>query len=215
MWADLDSKDKKKKNIDDLDDDAEEEETNDNLFQQTGNFLNVSNKTALLPKGVIDIKICTDANKEEPHQGRLKSVEFHPSARVMLTAGLGQKLTLFQIDGKKNAKIQTIFIDKFPILSAHFTHQSGDEIIMGSRHKNFYYYDMIAGKVVNVVPPVKAIDEYQRPSISANFQISPDNKLIAFVGSQGQIHLFSAKVHIFFFQFFSFLLHLFNSFIDC
>ena len=112
----------------------------------------------------------------------------------MLTAGLNQKLTLFQIDGKKNAKIQTIFIEKFPILSAHFTKLTGDEIIMGSRHKNFYYYDMNSGKIISVQPPVKAIDEYQRSSISSNFEISPDNRWIAFIGSQGQIHLFSCKV---------------------
>ena len=73
----------------------------------------------------------------------MKCVEFHPSARVMLTAGLNQKLSLFQVDGKKNAKIQTIFIEKFPILAAHFTKMTGDEIIMGSRHKSFYVYDML------------------------------------------------------------------------
>ena len=99
-----------------------------------------------------------------------------------------------KIDGKKNAKIQSIFIDKFPILSARFTKQQGDQIIMGSRHKNFYYYDMHSGQIVTVVPPVKALDEWHRSSISANFEISPDNRLIAFVGSQGQIHLFSVKV---------------------
>lgn len=52
---------------------------------------------------------------------------------------------------------------------------------------------MIAGKIVTIVPPVKALDEFQRPSISTNFEISPDNRLMAFVGSQGQIHLFSVK----------------------
>lgn len=149
-------------------------------------------------------------------QARLKCVEFHPSARVMLTAGLNQKLTLFQvkfldfhfykcssffktfansfkIDGKKNSKIQSIFIDKFPIMAAHFT-KTGDEIILGSRHKNFYYYDMNSGKVISVTPPVKAIGEFQRNSISSTFEISPDNRLIAFIGTQGQIHLFSCKV---------------------
>jgi hypothetical protein len=30
-------------------------------------------------------------------KARLKCVEFHPSARVMLTAGLSQTLTLFQV----------------------------------------------------------------------------------------------------------------------
>jgi U3 small nucleolar RNA-associated protein 18 len=113
----------------------------------------------------------------------------------MLTAGLTQKLTLFQIDGKKNAKIQSIFIEKFPILAAHFTKQTGDEIIMGSRHKAFYVYDMHSGKMTIVNPFAgKSLDEYKERSISTNFEISADNRLIAFVGSQGQIHLFSCKV---------------------
>jgi hypothetical protein len=79
---------------------------------------------------------------------------------------------------------------------------------MGSRHKNFYYYDMGSGKIITVVPPVKALDEYQRPSMSANFEISPDNRLIAFVGSQGQIHLFSVKVNLIF----KFIIFLFSDF---
>ena len=90
----------------------------------------------------------------------------------------------------------TIFIKKFPILSAHFTKVTGDEIIMGSRHKTFYVYDMHSGKMLNVNPYAgKALnDEYAERSISTNFEISADNRLIAFVGSQGQIHLFSCKV---------------------
>lgn len=42
-------------------------------------------------------------------QARLKCVEFHPSARVMLTAGLNQKLTLFQVSFIQK---QMIFIIK-------------------------------------------------------------------------------------------------------
>ena len=209
MWADLElakKKEKLKKTANGGETESEDSDTEEmSVFQQTGNFLNDSNKkqsmggsgsVSALPKSILDAKICTDANKEEPHQTRLKSVEFHPSARVLLTAGLGQKLSLFQIDGKKNAKIQTIFIEKFPILAAHFTKLGGDEIIMGSRHKSFYYYDMHSGKIVSVTPPVKALDEHQERSISTTFEISPDNRLIAFVGSQGQIHLFSCKVNL-------------------
>lgn len=216
IWADLDSKNKRKKvkkakkafkldtkglTSDQSEDENDSEEDSDpeentNFFQQTGNFLADSNRissaTSSLPKTNLDIKICTDANKEDPDKTRLKCIEFHPSARVMLTGGLDQRLTLFQIDGKKNSKIQSIFIDKFPIMAAHFT-KDGNEIIIGSRHKNFYYYDMNSGKLVTIVPPVKALDEFQRHSISCNFEISPDNRFIAFLGSQGQIHLFSCK----------------------
>ncbi len=109
MWADLDFNEKKKqkkkakKSQDESsdDDDDEEDDEDDEFFQQTGNFLQNTDKKAkvrtALPKANIDMKVCTDANKEEPHQARLKSIEFHPSARVLMTAGLGQKLSLFQV----------------------------------------------------------------------------------------------------------------------
>ena len=100
------------------------------------------------------------------------------------------------MDGKKNPKIQSVFIDKFPIFTAHFT-RTGDEIIIGSRHKSFYYYDMIAGKMVNVFPPVRAIDGQNKSRLGSNFEISPDNRFIAFLGSYGQIHLFSVKVSVY------------------
>lgn len=119
VWADLDQKKKKKskklkkkvpkissesKSSDDeeSDDDEEEKEDTDDdeLFQQTGNFLatkKVSSNAPLAPS-VIDVKICTDANFEEPQHARLKAVEFHPNARVILTGGLDQKLNLFQVN---------------------------------------------------------------------------------------------------------------------
>lgn len=116
----------------------------------------------------------------------------------MLTAGQSQKLTLFQIDGKKNSKIQSIYVEKFPIMTARFTRQTGDEIILGSSHnKYFYYYDMHAGKVMKTAPPVKALDETRHTKMSSRFEISPDNRFLAFIGTQGQIHLFSVKVKIF------------------
>jgi U3 small nucleolar RNA-associated protein 18 len=119
MWADLDfnekkrlkKKNKKNKNALANKDESSDDESSgndeerggdeDDFFQHTGNFLQntdkkVKAKTAL-PKSTIEIKVCTDANKEEPHQARLKCVEFHPSARVLMTAGLGQKLSLFQV----------------------------------------------------------------------------------------------------------------------
>jgi hypothetical protein len=87
MWADLEMKKKKMKkrslkplssmesqsSSDDDDDDDDEEMS---AFQQTGNFLSdttyknsvASNGSSYLPKSVIDVKICADANKEEPHQ---------------------------------------------------------------------------------------------------------------------------------------------------
>ena len=49
--------------------------------------------------------------------------------------------------------IQSVHLEKFPIYTAHFS-SDGKEVIAGSQYKSFYYYDMIAGKVINV-PRIK------------------------------------------------------------
>lgn len=57
---------------------------------------------------------------------------------------------MFQIDGKINAKIQTVFFERFPIHSAHFS-VSGNELVVGSNAYGFYYtYDMLSGKIVRI-----------------------------------------------------------------
>jgi hypothetical protein len=45
-----------------------EEEDEESYFQSTGTYLNKKEAKSSLQKTNIDIKICTDANKEEPHQ---------------------------------------------------------------------------------------------------------------------------------------------------
>lgn len=54
----------------DQNDDSDDAEENADFFQQTGNFLieskRITNSTSSLPKKILDIKTCTDANKEDP-----------------------------------------------------------------------------------------------------------------------------------------------------
>lgn len=86
IWADLENKNQRKKakrakkllkSSDQSDDDvlSDDEEDSDmeegpELFQQTGSFLadssRISSATSSLPKNLLDIKVCTDANKEDP-----------------------------------------------------------------------------------------------------------------------------------------------------
>lgn len=58
-----------------------------------------------------------------------------------------------QVDGKQNAKIQSIFLENFPIFSAHFS-TDGNEVIMSSEFKWFYSFDMMTGKVIRI-PQIK------------------------------------------------------------
>ncbi|OWF54383.1 U3 small nucleolar RNA-associated protein 18 homolog [Mizuhopecten yessoensis] len=162
------------------DDDSDVED----LRTRTGDFLTT---TKSLAKGFVQIKQCPNANRDCPAQGKLYAVEFHPSAQVIMTAGSNQTLSLFQVDGKNNPKIQSVFLDNFPIFSAHFT-PNGHEVVLSSKHKSFVYYDMIAGKVVNV-PKIKGLGE----TSMKNFVVSPDGRHLVFLGSYGSMHLISAK----------------------
>lgn len=164
--------------------DKSDNEEDDELLRSTQTYLTDS---AALPKGVLQMKKCTNANIETPSQCKLRCLEFHPTAQVMLTAGANQTLNLFQIDGKNNPKIQSVFLEKFPILCAHFT-SNGDQVIMSSKHKSFYHYDMIAGKVVNV-PKIKGIEE----TALKDFSMTPDGKYIIFLGRDGHMHMVSAQ----------------------
>lgn len=156
----------------------------EDLLQSTGDYITASTS---LSKGTIQIKQCTDANRDNPAQCKLNSVEFHPSSQVMLVAGMNQTLNLFQVDGKNNPKIQSIFLENYPIYTAHFS-ANGEEVIMGSKHKGFHYYDMMAGRMISV-PPIKGLEEINMK----RFIVSPDGRFLAFLGSYGNIHLLSAK----------------------
>ena len=61
----------------------------------SGNLL--SGSVERLPQGSIDIKRMKDANSEKRAQAVVQSVEFHPTANVILTAGFHKTLDLFQV----------------------------------------------------------------------------------------------------------------------
>ena len=50
-----------------------------------------------LPKGTIDLKRMKDANSAKRAQAVVRSVEFHPTANVLLTAGYHKTVDLFQV----------------------------------------------------------------------------------------------------------------------
>ncbi|XP_015758029.1 PREDICTED: U3 small nucleolar RNA-associated protein 18 homolog [Acropora digitifera] len=118
----------------------------------------------------------------------LQCIEFHPSAKVLLTAGFNKTLTLFQIDGKTNPKLQSIFLDKFPIRTAHFS-ADGEQVVLASRRRHFYVYDMMKGDITKI-PGIKGRDEW----FFDRFKISPDGKILVFLGKNGYLLLLSSMV---------------------
>lgn len=166
---------------------SDESDEGDDILRRAGDLL--VNKSEFLSKGLLQIKQCRNLNYESQAEGSvIRSVEFHPSATVGMVAGKCGVVTLFQVDGKLNPKIQSVKFSKFPIHTAHFS-SNGEELVVGShKHAYFYYYDMIAGKIIQV-PAVKDMDQTNMK----DFEVSPDGRVIAFQGKYGYIHLLTAK----------------------
>ena len=71
-----------------------EEGEEDALLQTAGSVLGRSSR---LPKGVVDIKRMKNANRAKPAQAVIQSLQFHPHANVLLTAGFHKSLDFFQV----------------------------------------------------------------------------------------------------------------------
>ncbi|XP_043940869.1 U3 small nucleolar RNA-associated protein 18 homolog [Protopterus annectens] len=184
-WADTDTKKKKgrKSTVDESGEDDDDEE--EGLLRKTGNFIAASEA---LPRGIIQMKNCLDANHERPSNAKLTTVQFHPSAQVVMTAGIDQSISLFQVDGKTNPKIQSIHLERFPVHKARFS-ADGEQVIATSIHnKMFYVYDMMGGKIIPVYS-VRGLEE----RIVKNFDVSPEGSFLLIMGKMGYLHLLRMK----------------------
>ncbi|XP_029014453.1 U3 small nucleolar RNA-associated protein 18 homolog isoform X2 [Betta splendens] len=177
-WAESSSKKKKTTG----DDDDEEE---DDLLRRTGNFVGSPDR---LPGGILAMKRCCDANKARPSEDRLSSVQFHPSAQVVMTAGLDHSISLFQVDGLTNPKIQSIHLEQFPIHKAQFSLDGETVIATGMKNKMFYLYDMMEGRIT----PVNSIRGLNETRVK-EFQVCPEGGTLLLTGTNGYLHLLTLK----------------------
>eukprot|EP00252_Welwitschia_mirabilis_P015927 TRINITY_DN35333_c0_g1_i1.p1 TRINITY_DN35333_c0_g1~~TRINITY_DN35333_c0_g1_i1.p1 ORF type:complete len:553 (+),score=107.94 TRINITY_DN35333_c0_g1_i1:450-2108(+) len=183
-WADLDAKDKV---LPDSDEEMGREDFDDDIVRSNEELV-VQGKQRLLP-GTIEISRLTDANSQDPSDAVVQSVSFHRNGQMLLTAGLDKKLKFFQIDGKKNHKIQSVFIADLPIHTASFV-ADGSKVIASGRRKHFYSFDMIKGKLDRI----SCLIGREERSLES-FAVSPDSNLIAFLGNEGYILLVSTKTN--------------------
>lgn len=191
-WAQLDSGSKMDGSSDDeLTDDENKaavsrgyEDLDDIL--RTNEDLVVKSSSKLLP-GHLEYSKLVDANIQDPSNGPINSVQFHRNGQLLLSAGLDRKLKFFQIDGKRNTKIESIFLEDCPIRKASFL-PDGSQVIISGRRKFFYSLDLVKARVDKIGPLL----DRQEKSIEV-FEVSPDSQMIAFVGNEGYILLVSTK----------------------
>ena len=158
---------------------------------QTSNALidtSIPSSNTVIPSDILKIERLADANKRSVSKSTIQSVRFsHVTPQLMLTAGFDKTLRLFSIDGKKNPKVQSVFIRDMPITTAEFLHANG-EVVLAGRRPFFYTYDLESGNMMKV-PRILG----RKEKSFERFTISPDGKYIAFVGNNGYIVLVSGK----------------------
>ncbi|KAG2242380.1 hypothetical protein Bca52824_095782 [Brassica carinata] len=143
--------------------------------------------TKKLCSGLLEYIQVTDANAADPSNAPINSVHFHQNAQLLLTAGRDRRLKFFQIDGKRNTKIQSIFLEDFPIHKAAFL-PNGSQVIVSGRRNFFYSFDLEHAKFDRIGPLVG-----RKERSLETFEVSQDSKTIAFVGNGGYILLVSTK----------------------
>ena len=180
--------------------DEESSETNNNssafssevqkLLKSSGRALqggSSAGHTDKLQRGILDIRRLKDANREDPCRCVIEALEFHPSGRLLLTAGIDKTLRIFQVDGKTNSKVQGIHLEHFPIYTAHFAN-AGDTVVITGKRRFFYRFDMASGKVHKVHTLAK-----KEHDAGQRFVTSTDGSTLAFLGKGGLVTLVSAK----------------------
>ncbi|KAM6403469.1 U3 small nucleolar RNA-associated protein 18 homolog [Rhynochetos jubatus] len=179
-WADLENRKKSKRTASDSDSDED-----DDLLCRTGNFISRSES---LPRGILKLSTCLPANQERFANGKLVTVQFHPSAQVVMTAGHDRSLSLFQVDGVRNPRIQSIYLESFPIYKACFSVDGEQVIATGTHHKMFFVYDMMSGNIIPI-QRIRGVEE----RFLRSFEISPDGSFMLVTGTSGYLHLLSMK----------------------
>ncbi|KAJ4956663.1 hypothetical protein NE237_013446 [Protea cynaroides] len=160
-------------------------EADDDILRSNEDLV-VKNGAKLLP-GLLEYSRLVDANAMDPSNGPINSVQFHRNAQLLLAAGLDRRLRFFQIDGKRNTKIQSIFLEDCPIRRATFL-PDGSQVIVAGRRKFFYSVDLVKASVDKIGP----LTGREEKSLEV-FEVSPDSSTIAFVGNEGYILLVSTK----------------------
>ncbi|KAM7089420.1 U3 small nucleolar RNA-associated protein 18 homolog [Ciconia maguari] len=179
-WADLENRKKSKRTASDSDSDED-----DDLLCRTGNFISNSES---LPRGILKMRTCLPANQERFANGKLATVQFHPSAQVVMTAGHDRSVSLFQVDGIRNPRIQSIYLESFPIYKACFSVDGEQVIATGTHHKMFFVYDMMSGSIIPI-QKVRGVEE----RFLRSFEVSPDGSFMLLTGTSGYLHLLSMK----------------------
>lgn len=192
-WATKALEQKKQKRKRREEDDESSSDDDENMERTARDYRRKSDKhPGQLSKDFLQLKKCTALNHQSRVRTAVQVVQFHPNATVAMLASKIGLVRLFQVDGKTNAPIQSVYFRNYHLSDARFLSAAGrEEIIVGSsgqdRHSSgfCFYYDMMAGKIVRI-----KLGKSSRSRFSLRgFQLSPDGRYLAACDQNGQINL--------------------------
>ncbi|KAI8100834.1 hypothetical protein M9434_005219 [Picochlorum sp. BPE23] len=158
----------------------------DSLTARVGGLL-ASAGTGRIPPGQLEITKLADANKAQPCQSTVNSVEFHPGGQLLMTASLDRRVRFFSIDGLKNPHIQSIFLEDMPVHQAQFVHE-GSKVFCTGRRNFFYSLDLETSKMEKVSRIFGRHEKSFESFIGSNA-----SDTVAFLGQDGTLPLVSVS----------------------
>jgi len=154
--------------------DPEEEHFGGKIFKRNN---------SVLPDKEIDLEECGTIGIRGA--GNVSAFQFHPAAATAMVTQ-ADILTMFQIDGRENPKLQSIRLDKFPIKSAQII--SKKEVLCTSDFPWFYSYNLECGEIRRY----QHIRGIRMPKIRG-FCSSYNSEFLAFPDENGAINIVSGK----------------------
>ncbi|GAU93685.1 hypothetical protein RvY_05583 [Ramazzottius varieornatus] len=161
-------------------------DASDPLTNSTGSY--VDSASRYLPLKNFQCKRLTNLNYESPAKNTVHALEFHPTAQMALVASFDHSATLFEVDGKTNPKLKSVYFEGFPISCAHFLNQGSEFLACSKAHSTMYLFDLLSEKTTKILRN-KAIPEQN----FRRFSVSPDYSSLAFPARDGLMHILSGR----------------------
>ena len=159
---------------------------------------------ASLPPTLLDVVRVRDGNLPDPNGSVVSACQFHPASDelrpLLMTAGMDKMLRFFRVNDDDDGgggsgdngegtttKIHGIQFPDMPVTCASFV-AGGSSVVLSGRRPFFYVYDATSGGV-RKIPGIVGRTERSLEK----FRVSPDGRVLAFVGNDGYVILVDAS----------------------
>eukprot|EP00727_Mastigamoeba_balamuthi_P001935 m51a1_g11739 putative U3 small nucleolar RNA-associated protein (1240) ;mRNA; f:143003-149227 len=142
---------------------------------------------SLLRSDRLGVKRQTDLNDERRNKGTVVSLQFHPNGQAAFVASSKGVVSLFHVDGEKNAHMQTIAVPRTTLTDACFV-ADGSQMVITGRNRSFWVYDVASNNISRIDGVSGRSDRlYQR------IRVSPDGEYIALSNGESDAVILNAR----------------------